>query len=286
MLENTFIHLQGIGPKKEITLWNKGVLCWEDFLLSNDPNLSRTKKEFFQGRLQEARDKLQKDAAYFTERLPAHQQWRIFPHFRDRTAYLDIETAPWEGFENTITAITLYDGRDIRCYVNGDNLADFEIDIFEYDVLVTFNGKCFDVPVIERYFKTILPHAHIDLRYVLRGLGIKGGLKNCEKQLGMDRGDLDGVDGLFAVYLWYEYQNTGNAKALETLLAYNILDTVNLEMLMVEGYNRQVERTPFSKSHILPVPLPPALPFSPDPKIIEKVKMKYIHRSLPHNCRD
>jgi len=43
-------------------------------------------------------------------------------------------------------------------------------------------------------------------------------LKFCEKALGLDRGDLDGVDGYFAVLLWRDYQKKHNEKALETLL--------------------------------------------------------------------
>jgi len=56
------------------------------------------------------------------------------------------------------------------------------------------------------------------LRYVLKSLGYSGGLKSCEKALGLDRGDLDGVDGYFAVLLWRDYQKKHNEKALETLL--------------------------------------------------------------------
>ena len=80
-----------------------------------------------------------------------------------------------------------------------------------------------------------LDQAHIDLRYVLASLGYKGGLKKCETALGIDRGDLDGVDGSLAVLLWEEYRKTGSPKALDTLLAYNIEDVVNLETLMVLG---------------------------------------------------
>jgi uncharacterized protein YprB with RNaseH-like and TPR domain len=49
-------------------------------------------------------------------------------------------------------------------------------------------------------------------------LGFKGGLKGCERQLGLDRGDLKDIDGFFAVLLWGEYQRTGDQKALDTLL--------------------------------------------------------------------
>ena len=48
-------------------------------------------------------------------------------------------------------------------------------------------GECFRNSEIQR---SILIQIPIDLRYILYSLGFKGGLKGCEKQLGMDRGDL------------------------------------------------------------------------------------------------
>ncbi|MEN3184327.1 MAG: ribonuclease H-like domain-containing protein, partial [Atribacterota bacterium] len=59
--------------------------------------------------------------------------------------------------------------------------------------------------------------------------------------LGMHRGKLEGVDGYTAVLLWRKYQD-GCPEALETLLAYNVADTVNLERLMVFAYNEKVRR--------------------------------------------
>ena len=116
---------------------------------------------------------------------------------------------------------------------------------------------------------------HIDLRYVMKDLGYAGGLKGCEKHLGLDRGELAGIDGYAAVLLWAEYRNTGNRRALETLLAYNIQDAVNLEILMVEAYNMNLQRTPFYQSHRLPQPSIPPIPYSVDRKIIDKIKGSY-----------
>jgi hypothetical protein len=84
------------------------------------------------------------------------------------------------------------------------------------------------VPV---YFnpRTALRQVNIDLCYLLKCLGISGGLKGCETQLGIDLGELEGLDGYFAVLLRQEYRDRKNEKALETLLAYNAEDTVNLE---------------------------------------------------------
>ncbi|MEZ4549042.1 MAG: ribonuclease H-like domain-containing protein [Desulfobacterales bacterium] len=73
----------------------------------------------------------------------------MFADFRHATAYVDIETT---GLENPeITTISLYDGARIRYYVNGQNLDQFQDDITDYPLIVTYNGKTFDLPVIERF---------------------------------------------------------------------------------------------------------------------------------------
>jgi uncharacterized protein YprB with RNaseH-like and TPR domain len=110
------------------------------------------------------------------------------------------------------------------------------------------------------------------LRYVLKSLGYTGGLKGCERKAGIDRGDLEGVDGYFAVSLWNEYQRNKNHKALETLLAYNIQDVVNLETLMVLSYNLKLKETPFNESHQLDLPLSPEIPFQADLQTIDRIK--------------
>lgn len=127
---------------------------------------------------------------YFEKLLAASLTWRLFPEFRDRTAYLDIETDGLDIYDGHITTIALYDGQEVFWYVQGQNLDDFVDDIKKYQVVVTYNGKTFDIPFIQEYFRIKLPHAHIDLRYVLASLGYKG-LKRCEKALGVGRGDLE-----------------------------------------------------------------------------------------------
>jgi len=63
---------------------------------------------------------------------------------------------------NEITTIALYDGKTIRWYVNGQNLEQFAQDIQDYALLVTYNGKSFDVPFIESYLGVRLDLGHID----------------------------------------------------------------------------------------------------------------------------
>lgn len=269
MLINTFIHIQGIGPRTESDLWQSGILDWHDFLDNTPAKVSPGRAAYIADAL---KDSLANEAnpGYFSRLLPAAQQWRLFADFRKTTAYLDIETTGL-GDSCEITTIALYDGESIRYYVQGANLDDFPADLAEYQVIVSYNGKSFDIPVIERYFGLTVDQAHLDLRYLLHNLGFKGGLKRCEIQLGLSRDELDGVDGYTAVLLWNFYRRTGEQRALETLLAYNIMDTVNLESLLVEVYNRNLARTPFRPERTLPAPARPLIPFEPDPALLAEL---------------
>ena len=273
MLTNSFQHIPGIGAVTEKQLWASGLLNWQNITSDNTFNISPKRFETLTAFTNESYEHLQNNnPIYFTNLLPAKEHWRLFNEFRGSTAYIDIETTGMWSYGFEITTIALYDGNTIRYYIQGRNLERFREDIQKYHVIVTYNGKTFDVPFIEGQFGVQLNHAHIDLRYVLKSLGYSGGLKRCEKALGLDRGDLDGVDGYFAVYLWRDYQQNKNAKALETLLAYNIADVVNLETLMVMAYNMKIKDTPFNGTHQLPLPKMPEIPFQPDLATIDRIK--------------
>lgn len=250
MLRNSFLHIPGIGQTTERKIWESGVACWDEFSSCPPDLFSRKKSDSIIFHLdRSALSARSGDVDYFFAGLPAGDQWRVFGEFRDSCAYVDIETTGLGGPGDSITTIALYDGESVRCYVQGENLNDFMRDISRYSIIVTYNGKTFDVPFINRYFGVSLPHAHLDLRYILHSLGYRGGLKSCERQLGLGRyGAMAEVDGFFAVILWNEYNRTGNRRVLETLLAYNIADTVNLEFLMVKAYNLKVSALPISVS--------------------------------------
>ena len=246
---------------------------WDAFFDDISMPLSGNRKYLLQKGIDESRQHLyQNNPVYFSKLLPANQSWRLFPEFRDSTVYLDIETTGLDRYFNDITTIALYDGKSISTYVKGQNLDDFAEDIQKYKVIVSYNGKSFDVPFLEQYFNIRLGQAHIDLRYVLSSLGFKGGLKGCERQLGMDRGDLSDIDGFFAVLLWEEYQRSGDQKTLDTLLAYNIQDTINLENLLVTAYNMKLKDTPFYDTHLITDSPPPVNPYSVDLETIDRVK--------------
>jgi len=278
VLLHTFIHLPGVGLKTEVSLWQRGIHSWDFFREQHGRPHSpfgRTKYEALRAHLEICREKLcAPDPAFFAATLGPRHLWRLFPNFRECIAYLDIETTGLGGPDDHITTIALYDGRELFHYVYGDNLDCFPDDLQKYKILVTYNGACFDLPFIRNYFRIAVNHVHIDLRHLLRSLGYCGGLKGCERSLGLDRGALNGVDGWFAVLLWREYIERGNPRALETLLAYNMEDTVNLENLMVQAYNMKVAETPFHELK-MPLPRPPVVPFEPDAELINEIRLRF-----------
>ena len=279
MLTRSFCHLPTIGLKTEVRLWEAGLRDWSDFADRAGEALPAHRLPALQEAVAESERRLaENDVEFFARKLPASELWRLFPSCRDSVAYVDIETTGVGRGQDHITAIALYDGRTARTYVHGRNLADFARDILDYKLLVTFNGRCFDVPFIERELGVTLTQAHVDLRFLLKALGHRGGLKKVEKEFGLGRDDLDGVNGYFAVLLWKEFRSTGDERALETLLAYNVLDVLSLETLLVHAYNESLARTPFAGQG-LEVPLPEAVPANPHAPCLEIVdRLRQRHR--------
>lgn len=277
MLKNTFLHIPGIGIKTEKRLWKSGINDWDHILTHRQKGIPPKKHDALSECVKESKYQMaSSNPNYFAERIPPSHHWRFFPEFRNSTVYLDIETTGMSRHYETITTISLYDGKSIFYYVKDQNLDQFPKDIKPYNVIITYNGKIFDVPFIERYFGIRLNHAHIDLRYIMASLGYKGGLKSCESQLGFNRGELTDIDGYFAVLLWHDYLKNRNEKALETLLAYNIQDVLTLEVLMVIAYNLKIKDTPFYQNR-LPEPVSPESPFRVDLKTVERIRSEQIY---------
>ncbi len=162
MLKNTFQHIPRFGNKSEQQIWDSGIHHWDDVKEPYPKRFSKQKINKLSQSIQDSKEKYRnQDPKYFTDLLASGLHWRLFPDFRESTVYLDIETTGLTVEDADITTIAMYDGKVIKYYVNGQNLDEFVNDIQKYKVIVTYNGKCFDVPFIESYFRTEINHAHI-----------------------------------------------------------------------------------------------------------------------------
>jgi uncharacterized protein len=235
VLRSTFLHFTGIGPVGEAQLWRAGIDDWT-VLRDRSPELglSDGARRQLLGEIERSEAALaERDAAWFARRLPDREHWRVHPTFRDRTAFLDIETTGLSPYGGIVTVVAVHGGGATRSFIAGESLEELPAYLRRFGVLVTFNGRQFDVPFLEVTFpQLVAPPLHIDLRYLLYRLGHAGGLKRIEQRLALgDRSGVEGVDGLEAVRLWQEWRR-GNAAALDRLVRYNRADTVNLEPLL------------------------------------------------------
>jgi len=238
MLCHTFQHIPGLGERRERALWRRGISTWDDLLAAPQRSgLPAALLHDAQAIIHLSQEALRQGNIYFfAQLLPVREHWRLYGDFQGATAYLDIETGPLGHGRQGITVIGLFDGREFRSFVRGDNLHTFEDYLRRYDLLVTFNGKSFDLPMIERDLGIPIYQAQIDLRMFLHQLGYHGGLKRIERQWGIYREDeIAGLTGFDAVLLWARYRH-GDSAALQRLIAYNRADVVNLEVLLKRGY--------------------------------------------------
>lgn len=271
MLETCFLHLSGIGPSFVKKLTEAGILCWDDAFAKPLPFGGKKAATLLAG-VRESQERLaSRDIRWFGDALPPAEQWRLYPYFKHKAAYVDIETTGLSWPEGHITTIALYDGENVRTYVKGRNLEQFADDILNYDLLVTWNGRGFDAPILRKSLNIPLDKGdmgHLDLLPVFRALDLRGGLKKVEKSLGIDRDELTGVDGWMAVKLWREFRQTRDERVLETLLAYNVADVLSLEYLA--GY-AVMRHTGMTLAECGVSGVNECNPFTPDTRIIRKL---------------
>lgn len=279
MLDNSFVHLPGIGPETEERLWAQGLRTW-DQLDARLPDIFGSKKAVLLARALEesraARDA--QEFGYFQGLLKSSEMWRILPlllqEAKTSIAYLDIETTGL-GFPPQCKSTT------IAVYFQGELFMEHEplkkrelLKKIEHEAkaLVTFNGLTFDLPFLRREHGLALRHAHVDLRYWLARLGFRGGLKAIQKSFPevRQRDSMD-IDGFDAVRLWALHKK-GVPNALETLLTYNAEDTIVLEQLIYCGLEIESKQRPHLALGSFQAPEPPQIPLQVCPFIYRMLR--------------
>ncbi|MDZ7730746.1 MAG: ribonuclease H-like domain-containing protein [Natrialbaceae archaeon] len=239
-IENSFRHVDGVGPTIEQRLWEEGSTHWNEF---DGSCVGETVAERIERAIEESWRRLDaSDYGYFAETLPTESRWRLYENVADTACFLDIETTGLDADRNVVTTVSLHRNGETTTLVRGQDLAGHRLSaaLEEADLLMTFNGKRFDVPFLETNFDLSVDVPHLDLMYPCRRLGLTGGLKRIERDLGIERPGPD-ISGRDAVRLWHEYER-GKDTALEQLITYNQADTENLAVLVEEVTDRLHQR--------------------------------------------
>ncbi len=236
MIEHTFQILPSVGAKKEKAIWGEGILSWDEFVSADTIECVKPAlKERGDALLMQAQELLDNgESALLADMVPKSEHWRMYDRFKDDAAYLDIET---DGLSRDalVTVVTVHRKNETYTLTEGFDLDSESLsDALEgAKMLVTFNGSCFDVPVLRNSFPEVdFGMPQYDLRFASRKVGFKEGLKPLEIELGIKRSDdIEGVDGAMAVHLWHQWKRHDDEDALNILKEYNRADTVNLEYI-------------------------------------------------------
>lgn len=239
VLRHTFLHLPRIGLRTEQNLWREGIRTWDDLETAHSKQMElfgRATSPLLDA-IVASREALEaQDAAFFAERLPPREHYRIAAEFPSETVFLDIETTGLSLYYDTITLIGCAIGDRYGCHIVGtgeDDRNTVNDLIREGKCLVTFNGTLFDLKFLAKYEPGFrLPAAHVDLRYLVRRVSLTGGQKEVEEALGLKRPEeVTDVDGARAVMLWYEYVS-GNVESGKQLVRYNHADVEGMKVIL------------------------------------------------------
>lgn len=284
MIQCTFQQVTGVYRKGELRLWQSGITNWDKLLETPQHHPNFTKKLWNRLRtdiIQCKKALENEDYDFFITKFPEDLLWRLIPNLKGKILYFDIEATGLDITKDSITTISTFDGTEIRYFVKDQNLKEFIPYLEKFDAIATFDGEKMDLPFIESKLGFNFYHIHFDLFKISRKLGISGGLKQIENYLGISRNtkNLDGIDGKTAIYLWKEYQLTNDKRYLDTLLAYNIEDAVNLERILYWFYDRlrakeglPIKSLNFNSNKI-------SSPKQPNSMVIELIQEKYMNIS-------
>ncbi len=235
-----------MGSHSEKSLWEQGCLTWDDFLAEPGRfSPGSIGVEGFKKGIEQSKEALETGGyQLFAKGLSERDHWRCWDAYRDQTLYLDIETDGGSS-GNAITVIGMADSNGFFCLTKDEGLGAFPDILSRYAMVVTFWGSGFDLPMLNKAFPGLhRDQLHLDLCYAFRGLGMRGGLKSIEKQLGLARSEeTDGLTGRDAITLWNKFERQGSTKAKEILIAYNKEDVVNMEVLAQIAFDRLTRHT-------------------------------------------
>ncbi|MEE7504040.1 ribonuclease H-like domain-containing protein [Methylobacterium mesophilicum] len=147
--------------------------------------------------------------------------------------FLDVETTGLSLHYDRLTMVGYETGGRRAFHIAGDDPRELLEALAAAEVLVTFNGKLFDVPFLLATFGPFkMPRHHLDLRFAVRRVGLSGGQKAIEASLGLSlRDGFEGDDGAAAVLLWHRYLR-GDLEALRRLLVYNEADVRGMKAIL------------------------------------------------------
>jgi len=218
----------------ERKLWKNNIKNWDDFIgLARIKGISTERKNFYNNELIKAKTGFLNNDLDFYLKFPSVEMWRLYEYLKEEAIFLDIEIG--SNYKDIIL-VGLFDGINTKIMVKNYNLDKNVLlnELNKYKLLITYNGKSFDIPALEKYFGAKINLPHIDLKHCCLKLNFKNGLKQIERDLNLKRpANLYGKP-----YDAYKaFLASGDKEYLELLIKYNEEDIINLKPIMEYCYN-------------------------------------------------
>ena len=156
MLDQTFIHIPGIGRRTELDLWEAGMTSWDDFadFFTRPASISSRLRRRLETYVPQSIDAVRRrDASFFHRLSTMGEAWRLFPEFAAECVFLDIETTGLSPVFDTVTMVGLFDGHRYDVFIDGQNLSELPERLKKYSLVVTFNGAGFDLRFLKLAFE-------------------------------------------------------------------------------------------------------------------------------------
>ncbi|MSQ59165.1 MAG: DUF429 domain-containing protein [Betaproteobacteria bacterium] len=246
MLRATFKHLRGLLRESESRIWQRGIMRLEDYvqptyqldLFSNghDAKPAPLVAETIQAIAN-------KDVEFFANELYPEDWFRVVLEYPNDTIFLDLETTGLSKYYDIVTIVGWSLNSKYHVHIRGQDDSKLRRDLRDASAIVTYNGTLFDIPFLQKDFPGVeLPPIHVDLRFAGKRVGLTGGQKDIENQLGLARSKIaQKIQGEIAPVLWANYAR-GDTKALRRLIAYNHADVGGLQFIFDEVAQRAMVR--------------------------------------------
>ena len=243
ILDQSLCMLQGVSPEVEIRLRRAGVMSCAQLAADAERYFSVNHAQRIRASYEEwKRARVHGLVDWEVNHLPVGHRVRALQEHWDNALFYDIETDGTMAASNITCISTLRNGR-ICSFWRGHNLSDFLAEWATAKILVSFNGKRFDTPIVCKAFGLTSVPAQIDLMNEAAHYGYRGGLKVVEKKFGFVRKEEGCTDGKDAIRLWNEYSETHSVKVLSELLEYNQADVMALVTLATGILRLSLENT-------------------------------------------
>lgn len=231
ILDQSLCMMSGVSPEAECRFHRQGILtcrqlaCEAEKFMSKS-HAARVRNSFAEWEVVRSSGSFD----WIVNHLPVGHRVRALRDCWNGALFYDIETDGTLS-ASCITCISTLRNGSLRTFWRDNNLPEFLSEWTKAKILVSFNGKRFDTPIVCKSFGLTSIPAQIDLMNEFAHFGYRGGLKAIERQIGFTRKEANCANGLDAIFLWNEYKKNKSVEILETLQRYNQEDVLSLEFL-------------------------------------------------------